>query len=116
MIYLFFLIKSILSVKLSNILWGSDVLLFLEFINTGFVFVLYIYLIHYIVIYFFSDFFAQYKEYIIFLNPFSKFSDVLPAFNFARAIGNLWSICLGVNILRPSPHFVLQLAQDTIQK
>ena len=31
---------------------------------------------------------------------FSKFSDVLPAFTCARAIGNLWGICLGVNILR----------------
>ena len=30
---------------------------------------------------------------------FSKFSDVLPAFICARAIGNLWSISLGVNIL-----------------
>ena len=28
---------------------------------------------------------------------FSKFSDMLPAFTCARAIGNLWSICLGVN-------------------
>ena len=34
---------------------------------------------------------------------FSKFSDVLPAFTCARAIGNLRSICLGVNILSPSP-------------
>ena len=28
---------------------------------------------------------------------------MLPAFTSARAIGNLWSICLGVNILSPSP-------------
>ena len=28
--------------------------------------------------------------------------DVLPAFTYARAIGNLWSICLGVNILNCS--------------
>ena len=33
-------------------------------------------------------------------NSLSKFSDVLLAFTCARAIGNLWSICLGVNILR----------------
>ena len=32
----------------------------------------------------------------------SKFSDVFPAFTCERAIGNLWSICLGVNILSPS--------------
>ena len=31
---------------------------------------------------------------------FSKFSGVVPAFICARAIGNLWSTCLGVNILR----------------
>ena len=48
---------------------------------------------------------------MICLISFSKFSDVLPAFTCARAIGNLSSICLGVNILshvakserRPSP-------------
>ena len=55
-----------------------------------------------------------YRKYVIFLISFSKFSDVLPAFNFASAIGNLWSIYLGVNILRPSPYFVLLLASDTI--
>ena len=33
------------------------------------------------------------------LISFSKFSDVLPAFTCARAIGSLRSICLGVNIL-----------------
>ena len=33
--------------------------------------------------------FAQYKEYIICLISISKFSDVLPAFTCARAIGNL---------------------------
>ena len=34
---------------------------------------------------------------------FSNFSDVLSAFTCARAIGNLRSICSGVNILSPSP-------------
>ena len=43
--------------------------------------------------------FARYKKYMICLISFSKFSDVLAAFASARAIGNLWSICLGVNIL-----------------
>ena len=42
---------------------------------------------------------AGYKEYMICLISFSKFSDVLPAFTCARVIGNLSSICLGVNIL-----------------
>ena len=99
-IYLSFLLRSILSVRLSYSLWGSDVLLFLEFINIVFIFVLYLHWIHYIVIYFFSDFFAPYKEYMICLVSFSKFSDVLSAFTCARAISDLWSICLGVIILR----------------
>ena len=30
---------------------------------------------------------------------FIKFSYMLPVFICARAIGNIWSICLGVNIL-----------------
>ena len=42
--------------------------------------------------------------------------DVLPAFTCARAIGNLWTICLGVDILRPSPYFVLYLASDIIKE
>ena len=36
---------------------------------------------------------------MIFLISFSKFSDVLLAFTCASAIGNLWSIFLGVNVL-----------------
>ena len=47
--------------------------------------------------------FAWYKKYMICLISFSKFSDVLLAFTFARAIGNLWSICLEVNIFNPFP-------------
>ena len=35
---------------------------------------------------------------MIYLISFSKFSDVLTAFTCARAIGNLWSICLRVHI------------------
>ena len=31
------------------------------------------------------------------------FSDVLSAFTCPRGIGNLWNICLGVNILISSP-------------
>ena len=96
----FYLFKSILSVRLSNSLWRSDASLFLEFISTVFIFVLYLYLIHYIVIYFFSNFFARCNKYMICLTSFSKFSDVLPAFTCARTIGDLWNICLRVNILR----------------
>ena len=44
--------------------------------------------------------FARYKEYMICLLLFSTFSDVLLPFTCARAFGNCWSICLGVNILR----------------
>ena len=42
--------------------------------------------------------FSRYKENIIFLNWFSSFSNVLPAFTCPRAIGNLWSIWVGANI------------------
>ena len=44
--------------------------------------------------------FARYNEYMIFLISFTKFSDVLPAFTCASAIGNLRSIYLGIKILR----------------
>ena len=40
---------------------------------------------------------------------------MLPAFTCARAIGNLWSICLDVKILIPSPYFVFYLASDIFQ-
>ena len=104
LLFIFYLsllfITSYLSVKLSNSLWGSDFLLFLELINVVFIFVLYLYWIHYILYTFLVISFARYKEYMICLILFNKFSDVLPAFTCARTIGNLWSICLGVNILR----------------
>ena len=41
---------------------------------------------------------------------------MLPAFTCARAPGNLWSIYLGVNILRPSPYFGLSLASDAVEE
>ena len=37
---------------------------------------------------------------MIFLISFSKFTDVLPASTCERAIGNLWNICLRINISR----------------
>ena len=79
--------------------------------------------------------FAWYKEYIICLIclvSFSKFSDVLPTFTCAIAIGNLWSFCLGHVILRvewletlatranilgiPFLWIALYLASDTIEE
>ena len=86
---------------------------FSEFINISSI-LLYNFIEFIILIYTFLVIsFAQYKEYIICLISFSKFSDVLPAFTCARAIGNLWSICLEVNILRPFPCFALYLASDS---
>ena len=46
-------------------------------------------------------YFAQYKEYMICWISFSKFSDLLPAFTRASAIGNLQRICLSVNVSSP---------------
>ena len=58
--------------------------------------------------------FDHYTEYTICLISFNNFSDVLPAFTCASAISNLGSICLGVNIFRPSACFVLYLDSDAI--
>ena len=44
--------------------------------------------------------FGRYKKYMICLILFSKFSDILPAFTYARLIDNFLSIWLGLNILR----------------
>ena len=41
---------------------------------------------------------------------------MLPAFTCESTGGNLCIICLGVNILRPSPYSVLYLAADTIEE
>ena len=58
-ISLSFCLKSLLSVRLSDSLWGSDVLLFSEFINVVFSFVLYFYWTYCIAVYFFSNFFCS---------------------------------------------------------
>ena len=47
--------------------------------------------------------FDWYKEQTICLISFNKLSELFPAFTCATAIGNLWSNCLGVNILIPVP-------------
>ena len=99
--YLSFLFKSTLSERLSNIIWGSDVLLFVEFINiVSFVFYDTIEFIKFLYT-FLVIHFVRYKEYMIYPISFTKFLDVLPAFNWVSAIGNIWSICLGLNILGP---------------
>ena len=93
------LFKFILPERLSNSLWGSDVLLFLEFINITSILV-YNYTEFIILFYAFLVIsFAQCKEYMISSISFSKFLDVLPAFNGAEGIGYLWSISLEVSVL-----------------
>ena len=108
--YLSILFNSILSERLSNSLWGSDVLLFLEFINIVYTlfynFIEFIKLLYtFLVISFF-----QYKEYMIWKNSFNL---MLPAFTCASANGNLWRIYLKVNISSPFPYFDLYLALDS---
>ena len=105
--YLSLFFKFILSEKLS---W-SDVLLFSEFINIVSI-LFYEYWIYYIVAYFLVISFASYKEYVIWLISFSKFSDVLPVFTCASAIDNLWNICLGLIILSPSLFVNIQLMKS----
>ena len=87
--YLSLLFKFILSERLNNNLKGSNVLLFPEFVNivsilhynfVEFVILLYTFLV---------VSFACYREYIICLISFSKFSDVLPPFTCAKGIDNL---------------------------
>ena len=62
----------------------------------GIHFVLYLYWIHYSFISFFSNFFCLIQTIYDLMDFFNKVSDVLPAFTCAGAIGNLWSIYLGV--------------------
>ena len=57
--------------------------------------------------------FEWYKESRICLISFNILPELLPAFACARGIGNLRSIYLGVNILSPSPYFVLYLPSDS---
>ena len=92
--------KSIFSERLINSLWGSDDLLFSEFINI--VSILFYNFIEFIIfLYTFSViYFIPYKRYIICLISFSKFSDVLCAFICTSTVGILWNICLELNILK----------------
>ena len=91
----------ILSEKLSNSLGGSDVLLFLEFINI--VCILFYNWMEFIVLFrtFLVTSFSWCKEYLIWDIPLSRYSDVSPYFTCENATSNLWGVCLGVNILIP---------------
>ena len=99
----------ILSGRLSISVWGSDILLFAEFINI--VSILYYIFIEFIILLytFLVIYFAEYKEYMIWWIWFSKFSAVLPAFTCASATGNFWSICLEISILNPTTWVTLYL-------
>ena len=57
--------------------------------------------IEFIILLYIFSVISWYKQYKIYLIPFSKFSDVLTAFTCENTIDNLWSICLGANILSP---------------
>ena len=87
--YLSLFFKFLLSKRLSDSLRGSDVSLFSEFIYI--VSILFYNFIEFIILLytFLVISFARYKEYIISLISFSKFSDVLPGFTCASAINNL---------------------------
>ena len=63
---------------------------------------------------FLVTYFDWYKEKIICLISLNTFSELLPAFTCARAIGNFWSIYLGVNILNLFPLVTSCFASDTI--
>ena len=94
--YLSLLFKFTLSERLSNSLWGLDVLLIPELINRVSTLLYYfteliIFLDTFLVISF-----ALYKEYMIWWISFSKFTNVLRDFTGERDVGNLWSICLEV--------------------
>ena len=87
-----------------------DVLLFSEFINIVPIFYTCIDLIMLLYTFLVISF-AQYKEKTICLISFNKRFELLPAFTCARAIGHLWSICLGVNTV---PSCALYIASDLI--
>ena len=114
--YLSLLFKFILSERLINSLWGSDVSVFSELMEIASV-LFYNFVKFIILLYtFLAISFARYKEYEIYLILFSTFSDVLPAFTCASPIGNLCSICLGLNISRFELSKTLPRATCTVIK
>ena len=87
---------------------NTDTFSAVEFINIVSIFILRLYWICYFLIYFFRNFFCL-IQCMICLISLSKSSDVIPAFTFAIAIGNILNIWSAVNILSLSPYFVLHL-------
>ena len=61
---------------------------------------------------FFVRVFDLYKEYNSCLISFSRFSELVLVFNWAKEIGSLLSILLGVNIFSPTPFCFLLLTAD----
>ena len=57
----------------------------------------------------FVSYFDLYKEYNSCLISFLSFSELFPAFNCAKVIGNLLSIWFGVSIFRHFPIFFVPL-------
>ena len=53
----------------------------------------------------FETFFDLYKEYNNCLISFLSFSELFPAINWAKEIGNPLSIWFGVSIFKPPPQF-----------
>ena len=96
MIYSSLLVKFILSARLRNNLCRSEVLLFHEFTNI--VSILYFIYIEFILLLytFVVISLARHKEQNV-------LPDVLPALTFESAVGDLWSVCLGADILIPFP-------------
>ena len=89
--YLQLLLKSILSKKLINSLWESDVLIFSEFINIVSIlcynFFEFIILLHTFLVISFT----QYRQYIIWRISLNSFSCVLPSFT-CTIVQQLWVI------------------------
>ena len=99
--YLSLALKFILLERLSNNLWHPDVLLFLELKNILLSILYYNFIELIMLLYtFLLISFAQYKQYMICLISFRKFSGVLSPSTSVSAIGSLWAICLELNILK----------------
>ena len=99
--YFSLLFKFVLLERLSNNLRQPDVLLFPEFINILLSILYYNYIQLIILLYtFLSISFAQYKQYMICLISFRKFSGLLSPSTSVSAIGSLGTICLELDILR----------------
>ena len=88
--YLSFLFKSILSVRLSNSCLRIRCFTIFRMYKYSIHFLFYTFIEFMILLYTFLVIsLAQYKEYMIFLISFNKFSDKLSAFTYASTIGNL---------------------------